>query len=149
MSTPENILNTLWRRLICQTLLEMQMLLICYTLDAMHCEMNLAKNFLKTIVGMKDTVKVRRDLQRKNIKKHLWLVRNPRGGKKMLKLAAPYVLNDDKFKIFTNTIENLKTPSGHSSNLEKHIRSKKFGSLKSHDYHVFMQQLLPLGLRGL
>jgi hypothetical protein len=37
----------------------MQMLLICYTLDAMYCEMNLAKNFLKTIVGMKDTVKVR------------------------------------------------------------------------------------------
>jgi hypothetical protein len=35
------------------------MLLIRYTLDAMHCEMNLAKNFLKTIVGTKDTVKVR------------------------------------------------------------------------------------------
>jgi hypothetical protein len=28
----------------------------------MHCKMNLAKNFLKTIVGMKDTVKVRQDL---------------------------------------------------------------------------------------
>jgi hypothetical protein len=28
----------------------------------MHCEMNLAKNFLKTITGQKDTVKVRRDL---------------------------------------------------------------------------------------
>jgi hypothetical protein len=62
-STSENILNTLWQRLICQTLLEMQMLLIRYMLDAMHCEMNLAKNFLKTIVGSKDTVKVRRDLQ--------------------------------------------------------------------------------------
>jgi hypothetical protein len=125
------------------------MLLIHYTLDAMHCEMNLAKNFLKTIVGMKDTVKVRRDLQRKNIKKHLWLVRNPRRGRKMLKPIAPYVLNDDEFKVFANTIENLKTPSGHSSNLGKHIRSKKFGGLKSHDYHVFIQQLLPLGLRDL
>jgi hypothetical protein len=58
-TTSENILNTLWRHLIRQTLLEMQMLLIHYT---MHCEMNLAKNFLKTIVGTKDTVKVRRDL---------------------------------------------------------------------------------------
>jgi hypothetical protein len=125
------------------------MLLIRYTLDAMHCEMNLAKNFLKTIVGTKDTVKVRRDLQQKNMKKHVWLVRNPRRGRKMLKPAAPYVLNDDEFKVFANTIENLKTPSGHSSNLEKHIHSKKFGGLKSHDYHVFIQQLLPLGLRGL
>jgi hypothetical protein len=85
------------------------MLLIRYILDAMHCEMNLAKNFLKTVVGTKDTVKVRRDLQRKNIKKHLWLVRNPRRGRKMLKPATPYVLNDDKFKVFANTIENLKT----------------------------------------
>jgi hypothetical protein len=115
----------------------------------MHCEMNLAKNFLKTIVGTKDTVKVRRDLQQKNIKKHLWLMQNPRRGRKMLIPIAPYDLNDDKFKVFVNTIENLKTPSGHSSNLGKHIRSKKFGGLKSHDYHVFMQQLLPLGLRGL
>jgi hypothetical protein len=122
------------------------MLLIRYTLDAMHCEMNLAKNFLKTIVGTKDTIKVRQDLQRKNIKKHLWLVRNPQRGRKMLKPAAPYVLNDDEFKVFVNTIKNLKTPSRHSSNLGKHIRSKKFGGLKSHDYHVFMQQLLPLGL---
>ena len=61
-STFENILNTLWRRLICQTLWEMLMLLICYTLNTMHCKMNLAKNFLKTIVGTKNTVKVRRDL---------------------------------------------------------------------------------------
>jgi hypothetical protein len=111
--------------------------------------MNLAKNFLKTIVGMKDTVKVRRDLQQKNIRKHLWLAWNPRRGLKMLKPAAPYVLNDDEFRVFASTIENLKTPIGHSSNLEKHICSKKFGGLKSHNYHIFMQQLLPLGLRGL
>jgi hypothetical protein len=116
----------------------MQKLLIRYTLDAMHCEMNLAKNFLKTMVGIKDTVKVRRDLQRKNIRKHLWLARNPRRGRRMLKPAAPYVLNDDEFRVFASTMENLKTPTRHSSNLGKHIRSKKFGALKSHDYHIFM-----------
>jgi hypothetical protein len=67
----------------------------------------------------------------------------------MLKPAAPYVLNDDELKIFASTIENLRTPTSHLSNLGRYIRSKKFGGLKSHDYHVFMQQLLPLGLRGL
>jgi hypothetical protein len=36
-----------------------QYLLIRNTLDVMHCEMNLAKNFLKTITGKKDTIKVR------------------------------------------------------------------------------------------
>jgi hypothetical protein len=37
----------------------LQKLLIWYTLDVMHCEMNLAKNFLKTISGIKDTVKAK------------------------------------------------------------------------------------------
>lgn len=30
-------------------------LLIRYTLDVMHCEQNLSKNILKTIIGLKDT----------------------------------------------------------------------------------------------
>jgi hypothetical protein len=115
----------------------------------MHCEMNLAKNFLKTITGKKDTVKVRRDLQRKGIRPHLWLSANPRRGGKMLKPAAPYVLSDREFEVFAQTLELLKMPSGYASNTGKHIRGKKFGALKSHDYHVLMQQLLPLALRGL
>jgi hypothetical protein len=38
-------------------------LLIQWTLDVMHCEMNFAKNILKTIKNEKDIIKVRRDLQ--------------------------------------------------------------------------------------
>jgi hypothetical protein len=34
----------------------------------------MAKNFLKTIVSTKDTVKIRQDMQQKNMRKHLWLV---------------------------------------------------------------------------
>ena len=125
----------------------MQKLLIRYTLDAMYCDMNLAKNFLKTIVGMKDTIKVRQDLQQKNIRKYLWLAQNPRRGQNMLKSAASYVLNDNVFKVFVSTIKNLKTSIGQSSNLGKHIY-QKCGGLKSHNYHIYMQQLLPLGLKG-
>ena len=115
----------------------------------MHCEMNLAKNFLKTITGKKDTVKVRRDLQRKGIRPHLWLIPNPRRGGKMMKPAAPCVLSDSEFDKFASRIESLKTPSGFSSALGQHIRKKKFGGLKSHDYHVLMQQVMPLALRSL
>jgi hypothetical protein len=43
----------------------------------------------------------------------------------------------------------LKTLTGHSSAFGKHIRKKKLGGLKSHDYHVLMQQVLLLALRGL
>jgi hypothetical protein len=88
-----------------------QRLLIQYTLDVMHCEMNLAKNFLKTITGKKDTVKVKRDLQRRGIRRHLWLT-------KMFKPAASYVLSDDEFKQFVNCIESLKTPTGYHAHVQ-------------------------------
>jgi hypothetical protein len=51
--------------------------------------------------------------------------------------------------VFASTLESLKTPSGYASFLGRHIRNKKFGGLKSHDYHVLMQELTPLALRGL
>jgi hypothetical protein len=59
------------------------------------------------------------------------------------------MLSDAKFEVFANTIESLKTPTGYSSAFGKHIRKKFFGELKSHDYHVFMQQVMLLALRGL
>jgi hypothetical protein len=126
-----------------------QLLLIRYTLDIMHCEMNLAKNFMKTITGMKDTVKVRRDLQRRRIRRHLWLMPHSRKTGKLVKPAAPYVLSEKEFEVFASTIERLKTPSGYSAELGKHIRKRNFRGLKSHDYHVLMQQIMPLALRGL
>jgi hypothetical protein len=125
----------------------MQDLLIRYTLDVMHCEMNLAKNVLKTITGLKDTVKVRRDLQTQNIRRHLWLTGNRRG--KFIKPQASYVLTAEDFEVFAQTLESLQMPTWYSSNLGKHIRGQKFGAFKSHDYHVLMQQLLPLVLQGL
>jgi hypothetical protein len=115
----------------------------------MHCELNLAKNFLKTITGKKDTVKVRRDLQRRNIRPHLWLTQNPRKAGKMVKPRASYVLSDAEFDKFVKCIESLKTPSGYSADLGKCLRKKNFGGLKSHDYHTLMQQVMPLALRGL
>jgi hypothetical protein len=84
-----------------------QHLLVRWTLDVMHCKMNLAKNFLKTIIGKKDNVKARWDLLRKGIRKHLWLFPNPRTGGKMLKPAAPYVLSDGDFDVFARTLESL------------------------------------------
>jgi hypothetical protein len=104
----------------------------------MHCEMNLAKNFMKTITGMKDTIRVRRDLQRKRICRHLWLMPHPRKTGKLVKPVTPYVLSEKEFEVFASTIESLKTPSGYSAVLRKHIRKRNFGGLKSHDYHVLM-----------
>lgn len=40
-------------------------------------------------------------------------------------------------------------PSGYCSKMGTYIRNRKFGALKSHDYHILIQTLIPLALRGL
>ena len=90
----------------------------------MHCKVNLAKNILKTITSKKDTVQVKRDLQRQNVRRHLWLTPHPRKPGKMVKPRASYVLTEEEFETFANCIESLKLPSGYSADLKKSIRKK-------------------------
>ena len=131
----------------------MQHLEIRNSLDVMHCEKNFAENLLKTICNFKekDSVRVRRDMQRENIRPHLWMVRDPRNESRMLKPAANYVLTPGEFDTFCTRLENLKVPSNYCSEIGSHIRLRKFGALKSHDYdyHILMQTMIPLVLRGL
>jgi hypothetical protein len=58
----------------------------------------------------------------------------------MYEPATPYVLSNKEFNEFTRILEALQTPSGYSSVFGKEIRKKKFGGLKSHNYHILMQQ---------
>ena len=131
--------------------LALQHLEIRNSLDIMHCEKNFAENLIKTICGVKekDSVKVRRDIQREGTRQHLWMTRDPNNANRMLKPAANYVLSAQEFDIFCTRLENLKVPSNYCSEIGSHIRNRKFGALKSHDYHILMQTLLPLALRGL
>jgi len=43
------------------------------------------------------------------------------------------------FATFANRIESLKTPSNYILELGKHVQNKKFGALKSYNYHILMQ----------
>ena len=117
----------------------------------MHCEKKFAENILKTICGSqeKDSVKVRRDMHREGIRKHLWMTKDPCNPSRMLKPAANYVLKPDEFDTFCRRLEDLKVPSGYCSEMGTYIRNKNFGALKSHDYHILIQTLIPLALRGL
>ncbi len=99
---------------------------------------------LKIVTSAKDSVKMRWDLQCRAIRPHLWLTNNLWRGGKMLKLIAPYVLATTKFDSFVITIKNVKTPWGHVLAIKKHFKNKIFGILKSHDYHILMQQILLL-----
>ncbi len=60
---------------------------------------------------------------------------------------APCILTTSEFNYFATIIENIKTPLEHVSVMGKYIRKNNFGGLKSHDYHILMQQILPLSSR--
>ena len=54
-------------------------------------------------------------------------------------------------RIFCQCLQSLKTPQGYSSNIKSlvYVNDLKLFGLKSHDYHVLMQQLLPVSIRGI
>jgi len=64
-------------------------------------------------------------------------------------LDAPYVLSSNDRATFLQKLRGIITPMGYTSNLANRISEGKIRGLKSHDYHVLMQQLLPVSLRGL
>jgi len=115
----------------------------------MHCEKNFAENVLKTVIGEKDSIKVRQDMQRQKIKPHLSLTPDPANPGKMLKPFTPYVITPKELDTFCTRLESVKVPSEYCSNMGSCIRNRKFGALKSHDYHALIHTLLPMALRGL
>ena len=110
----------------------------------MHCKMNICENVLRTIWAQRDTLKVRLDLKEAGIRPHLHPLLKRTPGSLVL-LVALYVLSKDEKKKFLDIIRSLKTPSNYVRQFAKCIASgDDLKGLKSHDYHILMQQLLPL-----
>ena len=64
--------------------------------------------------------------------------------------TAPYVMTKSKKTMFIKTIRELKTPSNYVGQLSKKIRvDRELRGLKSHDYHILMEQIMPLYLQSL
>jgi len=55
----------------------------------------------------------------------------------------------DELKKFMTRLAFVKVPIDYCGALRKHIMEKKLASMKRHDWHIFMQQLMSLALRGL
>ncbi|CAM6128101.1 unnamed protein product [Calypogeia fissa] len=120
-----------------------------HNLDVMHVEKNICESVCSWLCGEKDTVAVRQDLKARGIRQHLWLKPHPNQDGRFLQYKAPYVMSEDDWKIFVSRLGRLKFPSGYAADFKKHLKKKKLGSMKTHDFHVLMQQILPICLRGL
>ena len=113
----------------------------------MHCEKNILENLVKTTFGEKDTVAVQADLQARSIRPHLHLQPVGQNRDRLYMPDASYVLTtDDKAKVL-QVLKNLRTPTNYVLTLYKKISKGKLSGLKSHYFHVLLQQILPLCYR--
>lgn len=123
--------------------------LVPHNLDVMHITKNVCEKVVNLLMDsdkIKD-YKTRQDLKEMGIRAELHPIEDELG--KTTLPTACYILNRKEKEIFCNTFKQLKVPDGYASNISRGVQLKppKISGLKSHDYHILMQQLLPLSLR--
>lgn len=122
-----------------------------HNLDVMHIEKNICDSLLGTLLNIdgktKDTLKARMDLEDMNIRKELHLQHR---GSSIVKPHACYKLSRDEKHGFLKFIESVCFPDGFAANISNGVNYKegKIAGLKSHDLHILLQRILPIGMRG-
>lgn len=126
-------------------------LLIRHNLDVMHIEKNICDNILGTLLDIKgktkDPVIAREDLRDWGIREELHMQVRARDNKP-IKPAACYTLSIGERAGFYQFIKSIKFPDGYAANISKCVKGNKISGLKSHDCHVLLQRLIPIGVRG-
>jgi hypothetical protein len=116
--------------------------------DVMHLERNVIESIVSTCMNImgkiKDNFKARRDIAHVCYRPSLEL--DERGGK----LCAPFCLKVKDRKEVMRWMKRLKFLDGYTVGLKQCVNMKagKFHGLKSHDYHIIMERLLPVMLCG-
>ncbi|XP_026418709.1 uncharacterized protein LOC113314148 isoform X2 [Papaver somniferum] len=122
---------------------------LLHNVDVMHVEKNFAEKMFGTFMNHKDKSKdgdpARKDLELLNLKPDLWLTET---NGKVERPPAPYCLPKNERELVCKTFSKLKVPIGYSGNWKKKVDMKElqFKCLKSHDYHMLMQGLMPIFL---
>lgn len=125
-------------------------LLLHYNLDVMHIEKNVCESVVGTLLHMpgstKDSVQARHDLKQFGIRHALQVDEDV--ASKMLP-PAYYTMSPTEKDIFCKVLSRVKVPDGYTANISRCVRRKecRISGLKSHDFHILMQQLLPLAVR--
>ncbi|XP_019184592.1 PREDICTED: uncharacterized protein LOC109179541 [Ipomoea nil] len=123
-----------------------------HCLDVMHVEKNVCDSIIGTFLNIqgktKDSVKVRKDMVEMGIRDKL----APQElGKRIYLPPVCHTLSKKEKTSFCACLNGVKVPSGYSSNIKKLVSMKdlKLVGMKSHDYHVLMQHMLPIAIRDI
>ncbi|KAH7849967.1 hypothetical protein Vadar_025729 [Vaccinium darrowii] len=123
-----------------------------HNIDVMHGEKNFSENIVGTMVGIegknKDTDKARKDLEDWGIRQELWLIECPNGS--YVKPHASFSLTVKEREAFFEFLKSVKYPDGYAANISRSVNATngRLNGLKSHDYHILIQRILPIGMRG-
>ncbi|GJS39831.1 transposable element [Tanacetum coccineum] len=115
------------------------------TEEEIYNESELAKCFNgKT----KDGMNARLDLAELGIKPELFARQEE---DKTTLPPAGYTLTNAEKDIFCETLSNIRVPQGYCSNFSSlvSLKDRKLIGLKSHDYHMLMQEFLPIAIRSI
>jgi hypothetical protein len=119
----------------------------------MHIEKNICEALLGTFLDIagksKDSISARLDLEDMGIRKNLHLKDD--GNSSYSVPHAPYMMTKAQISAFCSFIKNVKFPDGYASNLARcvSVDECKLQALKTHDCHILLQRILPVGLRGI
>ncbi|KAI5335470.1 hypothetical protein L3X38_025603 [Prunus dulcis] len=116
----------------------------------MHIEKNICDNIIGTLLNIegktKDTINARLDMIDMNIRRALHLHRDETSLVK--KYPAIYTLSPHQRQSFCEFLKSVKFLDGYAANISKNVKEGgKLSVLKSHDCHVLLQRLLPVGIQ--
>ena len=127
-------------------------MLLRHNLDVMHIEKNICESLIATLLGLagksKDGEKARLDLEELGIRRDQHPLQQEKG--KYTLPPALYSLGKNEKEILCKFLKNIKMPDGYAPNIRRCVdvvNGCKVTGLKSHDYHVILQKLLPLVVR--
>ena len=128
-------------------------LLLPHNIDVMHTEKNIAEAIFGTIMDIpdktKDNVKARVDQARLCDRPKLDM-EPPRAGKSWRKPMADFVLTRAQRREVLEWFQTLMFPDGYAANLKTgvNLATMRINGLKSHDYHIWLERLLLVMVRG-
>jgi len=124
-------------------------LILPHNIDMMHQEHNVAESIISMCFDIKyktkDNMKARRDLAEICDRPTLQIVEG-----QTKKPRAPYCVKiKDKKQIF-RWLKTLKFTDHYAANIKRlvNVDNTKLIGLKSHDYHIIMERLMPVMFRG-
>jgi hypothetical protein len=131
----------------------MQDILLPHNIDMMHTEKNVGEATFGSVMDIpdksKDNVKARVD-QETLCNRPKLNMQAPKNGKRWKKPKADFCLTLPQRREVLEWFKGLMFPDGYASNLRRgvNLATMRINGLKSHDYHIWLERLLPVMVRG-